>query len=347
MSNQLIHLLAQWYPRKDSHQWVLGLIYKTEGSCYRKAGAVMLFSDAGHQLGVLSGGCLESDINKQAQRVIQDGKYRTAVYDDNDEEDIAFKLGVGCGGVVHLALLPVNSDNHYLQLHTVYSHLVSGNACLWKQEINGELSSSVSICGAQPTGSSELADTTPLVKAAAKKVAASLDTQNGKRFLTVHCQPPPHILIIGGGYDATFVVKMAVQQGWSVSVWDPRPAQARVEHFADANFIVESTEADALNLHIAEHNVDAAVLMSHHRQIDSKALATLSRHPLKYVAMLGPIHRKEEMFALAGVTESDFQGFFASPAGFDIGGDLPESIALSIIAQCHAVLAQKLPSLQQ
>lgn len=131
-----------------------------------------------------------------------------------------------------------------------------------------------------------------------------------------------------------------------MSVWDPRPAQARVEHFGDANFIVESTEVEALNLHVAEHNIDAAVLMSHHRQIDSNALSMLSRYPLKYVAMLGPIHRKEEMFALAGVKESDFKGFFASPAGFNIGGDLPESIALSIIAQCHAVLANKFPTLK-
>ncbi|MDO6569209.1 XdhC/CoxI family protein [Alteromonas sp. 1_MG-2023] len=336
MSNQLVHLLAQWQPLKDSHQWVLGLIYKTEGSCYRKAGAVMLFSDAGHQLGVLSGGCLESDINKQAQRVMQDGKHRTAVYDDNDEEDIAFKLGVGCGGVVHLALLPVNNSNQYLQLNTVYSYLVSGQACLWIQEINGELSSAVSVCAEGDSDSSESNVNKPIT-------CAVLDTQNGKSVLTVPCQPPPHLLIVGGGYDATFVVTMAVNLGWSVSVWDPRPAQARVEHFSNANFIIESSDPEALSLHSAAHNVDAAVLMSHHREIDSKALATLSRHPLKYVAMLGPIHRKEEIFALAGVKETDFSGYFASPAGFDIGGDLPESIALSIIAQCHAVLAQKLP----
>ena len=343
MSNQLIHLLAQWHPLKDTHQWVLGLIYKTEGSCYRKAGAVMLFSNAGHQLGVLSGGCLESDINKQAQRVMQDGKCRTAVYDDNDEEDIAFKLGVGCGGVVHLALLPINGSNHYLQLDTVYSHLVSGKPCLWKQEISGELSSSVSVCNSDHTGINDLAIDANIEQFEAKEIVASLNTQGAKCVLTVPCQPPPHLLIVGGGYDATFVVNMAVQQGWSVSVWDPRPAQARVEHFTNANVIIESTQVEALNVHIAEHNIDAAVLMSHHRDIDSRALATLSRHPLKYVAMLGPVHRKEEIFALAGVKENDFQGFFASPAGFDIGGDLPESIALSIIAQCHAVLAQKLP----
>ena len=87
MSNHVNHLLAQWLPLKDKHKWVLGFIFKTEGSCYRKAGAMMLFSDAGHLLGILSGGCLESDIVKKAQRVMTDGVSRTAVYDDEDEED--------------------------------------------------------------------------------------------------------------------------------------------------------------------------------------------------------------------------------------------------------------------
>ena len=62
MSNHVNHLLSQWLPLKNKHKWVLGFIFKTEGSCYRKAGAMMLFSDAGHQLGILSGGCLESVI---------------------------------------------------------------------------------------------------------------------------------------------------------------------------------------------------------------------------------------------------------------------------------------------
>ena len=88
MSNHVNHLLSQWLPLKDKHKWVLGFIFKTEGSCYRKAGAMMLFSDAGHQLGILSGGCLESDIVKKAQRVMTDGVSRTAVYDDEDEEDM-------------------------------------------------------------------------------------------------------------------------------------------------------------------------------------------------------------------------------------------------------------------
>ena len=73
MSNHLSHLLAQWYPERDNLDWVLATIYDTHGPCYRKPGAMMLFSSQGHQLGMLSGGCLESDIGVNARKVIQTG----------------------------------------------------------------------------------------------------------------------------------------------------------------------------------------------------------------------------------------------------------------------------------
>ncbi len=327
MSNQTLHLLSQWAPLKDKHQWVMGLIYKTEGSCYRKAGALMLFSDDGHQLGILSGGCLESDIHRKARRVMQDKKVRHTIYDDNDEEDIAFKLGVGCGGVVHLALLPVEAENCYLSLEKAYQTLLNGQHCRWKLNLEDISNSQVS----SPSEVQQL-----------NKLAKLDDHVNyAPPYIDIPFTCPPHLLVVGGGFDATFVVKMAHLQGWTVSVWDPRPAQARVEHFSLANYIVSSSEVSAVSEHMSVHNVDAAVLMSHHRNIDAEALKALSAHHLQYIAMLGPKHRKEEILSLAQVEESALSGVFLSPAGFDIGGELPESIALSVIAQCHSVLAGK------
>jgi xanthine/CO dehydrogenase XdhC/CoxF family maturation factor len=324
MSNHVNHLLAQWLPLKNKHKWVLGFIFKTEGSCYRKAGAMMLFSDAGHQLGILSGGCLESDIVKKAQRVMTDGVSRTAVYDDEDEEDIAFKLGVGCGGVVHLALVPVNESNQYLSLDVVSKSLSNGKACEWRCAVDGTLG-----------------DCTELEDHSAKPRKAVLDTVDGKRMLSVLMLPPIHLLVVGGGYDATFMTKLASLQGYLVSLWDPRPAQARLEHFPEVNYLIEDPSTEGLRLHMGEHNVQAAVLMSHHREIDAKALQVLSKQSLTYTAMLGPLHRKQEIMDLAGLADTNFTQYFASPAGFDIGGELPEHIALSVIAQCHAVFHTK------
>ena len=47
MQTQLLHLLNHWHSARDTHEWVLGVVYKTEGSCYRRAGAMMLFNSLG------------------------------------------------------------------------------------------------------------------------------------------------------------------------------------------------------------------------------------------------------------------------------------------------------------
>ena len=81
MSNHFCHLLSSWLPLKDEANWVLGAVINTRGSVYRKTGALMLLSDAGHQLGLLSGGCIESDLLLQARKVVALGKSRRVVYD--------------------------------------------------------------------------------------------------------------------------------------------------------------------------------------------------------------------------------------------------------------------------
>jgi xanthine dehydrogenase accessory factor len=56
-----------------SHAWALATLVQTEGSTYRKPGARLLVDSDGNTLGVLSGGCLEEEIGRQGQIVIESG----------------------------------------------------------------------------------------------------------------------------------------------------------------------------------------------------------------------------------------------------------------------------------
>ena len=53
------------------------------------------------------------------------------------------------------------------------------------------------------------------------------------------------------------------------------------------------------------------------------------------LTILCATHRREEVFIEAGLSDEEYQPRVDGPAGFDIGGELPESIALSVIAKCH------------
>ena len=56
---------------------------------------------------------------------------------------------------------------------------------------------------------------------------------------------------------------------------------------------------------------------------------------LEYIGLLGPKKRFQEIRRLINIKKKDLRNPVHGPAGLNIGGSLPESIALSIISQCH------------
>ena len=71
-------------------------------------------------------------------------------------------------------------------------------------------------------------------------------------------------------------------------------------------------------------------------------LKALSTSKLQYLALLGPENRRHQVITQAKISKEESLLFkFAGPSGLDIGGTLPESIALSILSECHAVLYRK------
>lgn len=334
MANALNTLLATWYSQKDSVDWVLGTIYQTKGPAYRKAGAMMLFSSDGQQLGMLSGGCLESDISRHARQVMLSQQPKLLTYDGTDEDDMAFQLGIGCGGIVELMLQPISSNNAYLQLDKVYQALVKHQAGQYHQLIPSA-DNQYSLDGYfVPTELSKQQ------KPFDRNQFAHCRQKDNQTWLITDIQPPVHILIAGGGIDARPVASIAKQLGWRVTVWDSRPANARAEYFSAADNLLKYP-ANKLNYYIKEQQVNAVVVMTHNVKLDAEVLQTLPNCQAEFIGLLGPINRRDKVLKQTQLTVSDLPVELCSPIGLDIGGQLPESIALSIIAQCHSVLHQK------
>ncbi|MGB0909509.1 MAG: XdhC family protein [Nitrospirales bacterium] len=329
MANQLLHLLTQWHPNRDACEWVLGTVYNIEGPCYRKPGAMMLFNGRGEQFGMLSGGCLEADIQRHARQVMLTGKAITLCYDSSDEDDFYSQVSIGCGGTVHILLQPIIAQTQYLYLDSVFRTLSVRRTGLYYQRIPD--TTCIAECRfietdvLSPSNSSQRPD---------------LIEEDGSVWLATPIVPEPHLLVVGGGLDAQSLVSMAHVLGWQVSVWDPRPANARREHFLSADWILQGPALELFDFAISK-SVGAAVLMTHNIQLDGAALHALQQVPLQYMALLGPTNRRLQVLEYAGLRESNLTTSLAGPAGLDIGAELPESIALSILAECHASLKKR------
>lgn len=97
---------------------VLATVVRTEGSAYRRAGAMMLICADGRSVGMISGGCLEPHIIKRAFWLTRNGAnvqiYQTGndeadaddhienSKDENDDLDNELNFGLGCNGKVHV-----------------------------------------------------------------------------------------------------------------------------------------------------------------------------------------------------------------------------------------------------
>lgn len=328
MSNNLTALLTAWHPLRDQAQWVLATIYKTSGPTYRKAGSMMLFSSDGHQLGMLSGGCLETDIFRKARRVMASNEAMTLTYDGQDEDDLSFHLGIGCGGTVWIMLQPVSLANNYLDLVDLHQTISACGSGYYYQQIPESLAVTNAKFISEPAKRPGFAN----------RPKPTIKDEGETQWLQTPIQPPPHLLIAGGGMDARPLATLGHHLGWRISVWDPRPANGRREHFP-AVYALLKGEPQSLRNFVGEQRVDAAVIMSHHVDLDASALMALNGSGLTYMAVLGPVNRRERVLGEAGLDMTQCQPRLAGPAGLDLGADLPETIALSILAECQACLS--------
>ena len=315
MNHHIYHVLKDWLKRKNDANWVLVTIVDTQGSSYRKAGAMMLFNEDGEQLGVVSGGCLESDLLHQARKTWATGRAKLVTYDMQEEGDIAWRLGIGCGGEVTLLLQPITAETAYLQLPELLSALEDRKCVGYCQpKIPGEPSAFIT-----PTNIEDS---------------------------SVYCHwlsPPPSLAILGGGIDALPLCDLATRLGWQVYVNDPRARFARKSDFSSASLATQYAPGK-LNKESWFAQSQAIVVMHHQVGLDAEALAAVAAEQtgdLRYLALLGPVHRANRVLTEAGLTDSDFPVPLSAPAGLALGGDLPESIALSMLSEAHAAIYQK------
>jgi xanthine dehydrogenase accessory factor len=165
----------------------------------------------------------------------------------------------------------------------------------------------------------------------------SIETGNGKvDVLLIPIMPPPAILICGAGHDALPVARLAVEMGWNCTIVDHRSGFARADRFPPS-CEVRVLQAGELGAHVDLDRIDAAILMTHHLGHDRVYLSQVVEAAVSYIGLLGPRARRDRLLGETGAAHVHVHG----PAGLDIGAEMPESIALAIIAEIHAFLNRR------
>ncbi|MCC5636884.1 XdhC family protein [Nostoc sp. CHAB 5844] len=358
---ELQNILAAFERSQNQCQLTaLATVVKTSGSVYRRPGARMLLTESGQMIGCISGGCLESDVFEIAQPLMfENGEPVIVKYDTTASNYITWGFGLGCHGTVQVLIEPLSHPLAKHQLEFIAECLYGKQPGVMATVFNVTGESSVSVAARsllkpdgtvvnniadQDLAAQVLVDARQALQQEHSQIK-SYKLKNGiaEVFLEV-IHPLVPLLVLGAGYDAIPVVNLAKHQGWHVTVVDNRPGYITSERFPNADKIILSEPQDIHKYNLLTPRT-VAVVMTHQYKNDLALLKTLLPSPVRYIGVLGPKSRTQQL-----LQELQSEGFIPAaaqlqrlfaPVGLDIGADSPEAIALSIVAEIQAVLANR------
>ncbi|MCR4428344.1 MAG: XdhC/CoxI family protein [Caldiserica bacterium] len=150
---------------------------------------------------------------------------------------------------------------------------------------------------------------------------------------------PPFLYIFGGGHVGFALYQVASLLEFRIIIVDDRPAFASPERFPRAHRIIQKDFEEALR-EINFYPSDFAVIVTRghaHDQLVLREILKKERIP-GYIGMIGSRAKNARVFQnleKEGIPRELLTRVFA-PIGLDIGGEKPEEIAISILAEIIA-----------
>ncbi|WP_026967148.1 XdhC family protein [Algoriphagus terrigena] len=344
--------------KSEKQQVALATVVQVDGSAYRRPGARMLVSEEGNLTGAISGGCLEGDALRKAQAVIFQQKSMLVTYDTTDEDDQKFGVGLGCNGIIHVLIEPIDFEDSANPVELIKAAFADRQAGLLltlfsvKNSKSEQIGTVILDKGGQQLGNWEKRITDPELKALLQKEIAGFDSGSLIRsfpdqddisvFFEV-LKPTTRVLLFGAGNDTQPLAKMAEILGFELILFDGRKNQATPARFPFAKRIILGTAEEVVEK-IETDPQTVALLMTHNFEYEAVVLEKLLTCMIPYIGILGPKRKTEKLIQrLETKGIQVYTDNIYAPIGIEIGAETSEEIALSVLAEIKAVLNRKQP----
>lgn len=304
---------------KQGKKLCLATIIKTVGSSYRKTGTQMVLADDLSYEGALSGGCVESEVLRQSEKVFHTNENVVFEYDGQ------YKLG--CNGKIYILIEPLDPavlDSLYQEFsHHHKERIAFGLEIQKKTDISHAFTSFV--FARQAINISE---------------PKSEHNYDDPVFLTI--DPQYQLVVIGGEYDSVSLAGLANAVGYQTYL----VVKESFPHTLPASVKIAYYKPDELKLAVKFDRQTAIVLMTHSLSKDLNYLISLLEMEHGYLGILGPPSRKETILSnlmnhseTLFITYADKIENIYGPVGLDIGARTPEEISVSILSELIAVFS--------
>jgi xanthine dehydrogenase accessory factor len=291
-------------------QVALATVVETWGSSPRPLGSKMVVSSSGRMAGSVSNGCIEGAVFEEAQKVLSEGRGRLVPFGVAD--DVAFEVGLACGGHIEVMIQPVGPE-HLRLLDLI------------EAEVPVVLRTNLSSGEVQLTEGDEAA------------AGHEKPFREGEWF-TEPTLRPPHMIIIGAIHIAIPLHRLAKMLGYRVTIVDARAKFATTDRFPEADQVLVSWPDEAL-AGLPLDRSSYVVILTHDPKFDLPALRAVLGRPVRYIGAIGSRKTNANRF-----DELRREGFsdealaaVHGPIGLDLGGRGAEETALGIMAEVTAV----------
>lgn len=308
----VLRALRDW--RRSGASAMLATVVRTWGSSPRPAGSMMALREDGSSVGSVSGGCIEDDLIRRYTHAFEKKDMPMAMpiehvrYGLNAEE--AHQFGLPCGGTLEL-VLEFNPEPEPLTALLV--ELEAGN--LTQRDV---------CCR---TGKATLMPT---------------QSPDALRFdglrLVMTLGPGYRMLLIGAGALAQYLSIMALFNGFSVTVCDPRINYLNVSPIPGVTMVADMPDDAVVAFKPDPHS--CVIALTHDPKLDDMALLEAIHSPAFYVGAIGSRRNSEQrrtrMIEHLGETEDSLRRLHG-PIGIYISSKTPAEIAVSVMAEVLAL----------
>jgi xanthine dehydrogenase accessory factor len=328
---------------------VLISIISLQGSTPRHDGTKMVVGADGKSYGTIGGSLIEAAAIKEAKKVLAAGKSGLFSYDLTGKD--AADPSMICGGTAELLLdYLAPSDEHKNFARQWRDAIQQGKdfyiiTHLKNRGANTEVTSHAILYAdyTTPTKTSLTEADIAKLRTELHNVSKSAVLSFGdvlimvdrvRKLKTVYC--------FGAGHVAVPTARLAALVGFRVVVLDDRQEYANAERFPEAHEIRVVKDFDRA---LDGLDIDAdsyIVIITRGHQYDRQVLEQSLKTKAGYIGMISSQRKRQtiyEALMTEGVTKERLD-WVHSPIGLDIGGETPEEIAVSVVAELISVRSQ-------
>ncbi|WP_319762792.1 XdhC family aldehyde oxidoreductase maturation factor [Maridesulfovibrio sp.] len=331
---------------QSGNDLILASIIKSSGSTPRSSGSKMIVMRDKSIDGTIGGGLVEALVQKAAEEIFAEAENTVAFREFDLSNELAANADMICGGYVEVMLEHLPANDTTLDIFSALNaSLNKGRQAMLLTNVDNSLVRERRViapgCQLPELSFIDEAGATALLEKSLKSGIPVLNETGSGLTVAESFIPQPDLYIFGAGHVSRPTAALAASVNFRTVVLDDRADFANRERFpqaAEIRVLPDFKDCFA-GLEVNENSYIIIVTRGHLH--DKTVLGQALDTPARYVGMIGSSKKRNAIYdALReeGVTQQEIDRCHC-PIGLSIGGQTPEEIAVSIVAELIQIRA--------